>query len=96
MNTTYEVGQVERVLPLIGGCFGIVVVLTIVAFIVVVHCKIFAKAGFHWAMGLLMFIPVANFIALLILAFCEWPIQRELRALRQAPQAAPPQSLRGL
>jgi hypothetical protein len=24
-------------------------------------------------MGLLMFIPIANFIALQILAFCEWP-----------------------
>ncbi len=36
-----------------------------------------------------MFVPIANFILLLVLAFGKWPIQRELEALRQ--QAMRPQ-----
>ena len=50
---------------------------------------IFSKAGFHWALGLLMMLPIANLIMLLILAFSTWPIQRELEVLRRS-QAAPP------
>jgi hypothetical protein len=38
--------SVPEIVPIIGGCFGIIIIaLTIVAFFVVVHCKIFAKAG---------------------------------------------------
>ena len=46
-------------------------------------CKIFAKAGYCWAFGLLMFIPIANIIMIFMLAFGEWPIQRQLRQLEQ-------------
>lgn len=74
--------HIPQTVQLLGGCFGIVVVLAIVLLFVAIYCKIFSKAGSHWAMGLLMFIPIANFIALLILAFCEWPIERELNAIR--------------
>lgn len=83
--------NVPEFVPLLGGCFGILIVLAISLFFVVLYCKIFTKAGFHWAMGLLMFIPVANFIALLILAFCEWPVQRELKTYRQMTQIPQPQ-----
>lgn len=76
--------QAPQIVPLLGGCFGICVVLAISIFFAAVYCKIFAKAGFHWAMGLLMFVPVANLIVMLVLAFCEWPIQREIHMLRQA------------
>lgn len=50
----------------------------------VVWINIFKKTGFGAAMGCLMFVPVLNFIMLLILAFAEWPIERELKSLRRA------------
>ncbi len=41
---------------------------------VVAFCKIFSKAGYHWAMGLLMLVPIANFVMPLVLAFGQWPV----------------------
>jgi len=49
----------------------------------IIYWKIFAKAGYSGAMGLLMFVPIANIIVLCILAFGEWPIYKELKYLRQ-------------
>jgi hypothetical protein len=43
---------------------------------------IFRKAGYSFWLSLLMFVPLANFIWLLIFAFSEWPIHRELNQLR--------------
>ncbi len=43
---------------------------------------IYKKAGFHPAMGCLMFIPIVNLVMMFILAFTEWPIERELKNLR--------------
>ncbi|HEX9372592.1 MAG TPA: hypothetical protein VF897_16390 [Roseiflexaceae bacterium] len=66
----------------------IVGVVTII-FLVSIWWKIFAKAGYSGALSLLMFIPVVNFILLLILAFGEWPIHRELRLLRERSGQVP-------
>lgn len=49
---------------------------------IIVWWRIFAKAGYSGAMGLLMFVPIANIIVLLILAFGRWPIEEELDRLR--------------
>jgi hypothetical protein len=80
-------------LLIIGG------IVALILFFIAIWWKIFAKAGYSGALSLLMFIPLVNFILLLILAFGEWPIHRELRLLRErAPQAPvanvyyPPQS----
>ncbi len=43
---------------------------------------IYKKAGYHPAMGCLMFIPLVNVVMLFVLAFGEWPVERELRSLR--------------
>jgi len=43
---------------------------------------IYKKAGFHPAMGCLMFVPLVNIVMMFILAFSEWPIERELRGHR--------------
>lgn len=68
--------------------------LAMVVFAVIIYWKIFSKAGYSGAMGLLMFVPIANIIVLCILAFGEWPIHRELNHLRQQvmgpPQGFPP------
>jgi apolipoprotein N-acyltransferase len=83
--------------PLLGGCFGFFFVTLIAVIAALIYCKIFSKAGYHWAMGLLMMIPVANLIMLLVLAFGEWPIEREVKALRAATGQAPtPQGFRSL
>jgi hypothetical protein len=49
----------------------------------IVYCMIFSKAGYCWALGLLMFLPIINIVMLLILAFGDWPVRRELRFLKQ-------------
>jgi len=69
-------------------CFIIPLMLIITAVQILIFCKIFSKTGFSWALGLLMFIPIANIIMLFVLAFAEWPIERELRSFRQQNQVA--------
>jgi hypothetical protein len=55
---------------------GIFVVTLIV--LAVVFFKLFQKAGFSGALGLLMLIPVVNLGVALYLAFAEWPVLAEL------------------
>jgi hypothetical protein len=63
--------------------FVTLMILGIVIVKALICCKIFAKAGYCWALGLLMFVPIANIIMAFVLAFGEWPIQRQLRQLKQ-------------
>ncbi len=64
-----------------SGIFAIFALVAIV-FTVLVYYMIFNRAGMNPWLSLLMLVPIANFIMLLILAFTEWPVQREVRALR--------------
>jgi hypothetical protein len=59
------------------------VVLVVIAIKLLIFCKIFSKAGYSWALGLLMMIPIANIIMAFFLAFADWPVRRELRRLKQ-------------
>jgi uncharacterized membrane protein YhaH (DUF805 family) len=56
--------------------------LAITVFMIWVYYLILKKAGMNPWLSLLMLFPLAGFIVLLILAFSEWPIERENRALR--------------
>lgn len=60
----------------------IVAVILIIAFIAV-----FLKAGYSVPVALLMgvglCVPVVNVIVLLVFLMSEWPVQRELRALKE-------------
>ncbi len=89
MEQTYPVAPDG--VAIFGGCFAIVIWLAMAVFMTVIICKIFSKAGYHWAMGLLTLIPIANLIVMCILAFGQWPIQRELEALKQSRMAPPPE-----
>ena len=40
---------------------------------------IFKKTGYHGALGILMLFPIANIIMTAILAFKDWPINKELK-----------------
>jgi uncharacterized membrane protein len=62
---------------------SIAIAVLVVLFLFSIWWKIFKKAGYSGALGLLMFIPLINFILLLILAFNKWPIQRQLEQLQQ-------------
>lgn len=46
-------------------------------FIGLMWWKIVKKTGYHGALGILLLIPIANIIMMAILAFKEWPIQKE-------------------
>ena len=78
----------------VGVCFilaYLLIILVVLAFTVLVYCKIFSKAGYHWAMGLIVLIPLGNLILLLVLAFGQWPIHRKLQMLKQRQMAPPPE-----
>ncbi len=72
---------------LIAGGIGLVFVLLVslvtLVLTIVIWWKIFSKAGYSGALGLLMLVPIANLIMLLVLAFGTWPIHRELAHLKQ-------------
>ena len=76
--------------PVFSMMFFVVMVplmLFILTIKILIYCKIFSKTGFSWALGLLMLVPIANIIMLFVLAFAEWPIERELHLFRQQRQA---------
>jgi len=81
----------EEQFMLPDGPVFLIVLISLIAFVVVVAnvvsililCKIFSKAGYHWAMGLLALVPIVGMFLPLYLAFGDWPIRRELRELRQ-------------
>jgi len=72
---------------LIAGGIGLVIALAIalVSMLlgIIIWWKIFSKAGYSGALGLLMLLPLVNLIMLLVLAFGQWPIHRELEHLKQ-------------
>lgn len=53
--------------------------------------KIYTKAGYPGFLSLGTVIPGINVILLLYLGFSDWPVRKELRALRQThlPDAPP-------
>lgn len=61
---------------------GCLFALLMVCFGVLIFWQIFAKAGYSGAWSLLMLVPLANVVALCILAFSRWPVQDELERLR--------------
>ncbi|MBN1391493.1 MAG: hypothetical protein JW947_01670 [Sedimentisphaerales bacterium] len=75
-----DVGPVIAILIVFVVAF---VTLAIVAVKLLICCKIFSNAGYSWAMGLLMLIPIVNIIMAFYLAFADWPVRRELRSLQQ-------------
>lgn len=60
----------------------------IVAFGIFVYAKIVGKTGCPWPWVFIIFVPIVNIVMLAILAFKEWPVQRELALTRQALEAA--------
>ena len=76
------------------GLPELLVLLIFVAFLVVPFWKIFSKAGYPGILSLTMLVPILNIAMWFFLGFSEWPVLRELHALRQrtTPSAPPPLS----
>ena len=56
--------------------------------------RLYQKAGFSGAIGLLMLVPVVNLAVALYLAFAEWPVLAELARVKLlAASAAAPASI---
>ena len=53
------------------------------AIALIIWCKLFSKAGYPWALGLLVLVPIANIVVAFYLAFADWPVLKELRQLRR-------------
>jgi hypothetical protein len=68
--------------PVVGGIVGGLALVYVLGF-----CSIFARAGFHWALGTLMLIPGVNVILFLLVSFGSWPNSRELKSLRKLETA---------
>lgn len=59
----------------------VIVVFAVIAFMIWLYWRIFAKAGYNGTMSLLNLIPgMGQLICLLILAFGRWPIEDQLAA----------------
>jgi len=59
------------------------IVLAFTAIKVFSFCRIFSKAGYSWAFGLLMLLPFSEVVIPLILALIDWPVCKELRLFKQ-------------
>jgi branched-subunit amino acid transport protein AzlD len=73
--------------PILAGMAamsGVILIAVLVSllFTILVYFMIFKRTGMNPWLSLLMLVPIANFVMLIILAFTEWPIQREVHALR--------------
>jgi uncharacterized membrane protein YhaH (DUF805 family) len=75
--------QITPVFAIVLAFLVAFVVMVILAIKLLICCKIFSKAGYSWALGLLMLIPIVNIIMAFFLAFADWPVRRELRSLNQ-------------
>jgi uncharacterized membrane protein len=64
------------------GIVALLLWIAVTVFMVIASWRIFSRAGYAGALGLLMFVPIVNLVMLYVLAFREWPIYKELQALR--------------
>jgi uncharacterized membrane protein YhaH (DUF805 family) len=71
------------------GLFFTIFILLFIVLQIVIGWKIASKAGYSGALSLLLFVPFVNFIIILIFAFAEWPIQKQLRAAGLMPGMPP-------
>ena len=72
-------GPVEVILIL----FITFIVLTVTVIKVFSFCRIFSKAGYSWAFGLIMLLPLAEIVIPLVLALIEWPVCKEFSLFKQ-------------
>jgi hypothetical protein len=75
-----------------AGAFGAIIIVyaIIIALALVVYWKIVSKAGYPGWYSLGMLVPCVNLVLLIMFAFTDWPIEKELQRLRGMPQGSYP------
>jgi hypothetical protein len=88
--------DVTGILAAMSGT-ALIAICVFVLFALIIWFMIIKRTGMNPWLCLLMLVPIANFIVLIVLAFSEWPVQREVKALRaqlagsgSGPGYAPP------
>jgi uncharacterized membrane protein YhaH (DUF805 family) len=91
LDSTSSAAQTQAVTAMMAayGLFFVIFFVLLFVLQIVIGWKIASKAGYNGALSLLLFVPFVNFIIILIFAFSEWPIQRQLRAAGLMPGMPP-------
>ena len=84
-----ELAVIFAIFVFVFLAFSALVAVAVTVITALVYCKVFSKAGFNWALGLLMLAPGANIVMLFYLAFADWPVHQELRQLKQRSGGMP-------
>jgi energy-coupling factor transporter transmembrane protein EcfT len=63
--------------------FYIIFIVLIIALSIFLYLRFAKKAGWNKWMGLLMLVPLVNFVLFIALAFIQWPVEKEIERLRQ-------------
>ncbi len=69
-------------LSTVGLTVAIIAGVAIWLVFIIAYVKIITKAGYSGWWILILLVPIANIVMLLVFAYKEWPIQRELAELR--------------
>ena len=76
-----------------GGPFASIFLIALFAVTLIILAsafyRLYEKAGFSGALGLLMLVPVVNLGVALYLAFAEWPVLAELARVKLLAASAP-------
>ena len=83
MESVLAFSRVAGPMELMLILFITFIVLAFTAIKVFSFCRIFSKAGYSWAFGLLMLLPFSEIVIPLVLALIEWPVCKELRLFKQ-------------
>ncbi len=83
MESVLAFSRVAGPMELMLILFITFIVLALTAIKVFSFCRIFSKAGYSWAFGLLMLLPMSEVVIPLILALIDWPVCKELRLFKQ-------------
>jgi len=83
MESVLAFSRVAGPMELILILFITFIVLAFTAIKVFSFCRIFSKAGYSWAFGLLMLLPLSEVVIPLILALIDWPVCKEIRLFKQ-------------
>jgi hypothetical protein len=72
------------------GALEILIIIFVSFFVLIItvvkvfsFCRIFTKAGYSWALGLLMLLPFSELVIPLVLALTDWPVCKELRLFKK-------------
>ena len=83
MESVLAYSKVAGPMQLMLILFITFIVLVFTAIKVFSFCRIFSKAGYSWAFGLLMLLPFSEIVIPLVLALMDWPVCKELRLFKQ-------------